>query len=234
MGLRIKGGILFPKRIPPLNPPEKGEGRTPRPPTLAVCSVKSCTRCAIGCGVHGFAMDPCELLLRSTAPYYREARVTVARRQTACGIRHCCARRIDECSGRRKLVCTTARQAERQRIVGAEASRLAALNAATPRYGQCNRQASHLFELLACNGGVKGQSPLRSLGGVRGPFSHVREWPPFIRAVPSALLFPIHAQREKPPLICKDKKTTPRCCEFLRSSSPLRRASRAPHRHDHR
>ena len=130
-----KGGILFPKRIPPLNPPEKGEGSTPRPPTLAVYSLNDCTRCAIGCGVHGFAMNPCELLLRSTAPYYREARVTFPRRQTACGIRHCCARRIDECSGRRKLVCTTARQAERQRIVGAEASRLAALNAAPPRAG---------------------------------------------------------------------------------------------------
>ena len=26
--------------------------------------------------------------------------------------------------------------------------------------------------------GVKGPSPLRSLGGSRGPFSHVREWPP--------------------------------------------------------
>ena len=36
MGLRIKGGILFPKRIPPLDPPEKGEGSPPRPPTLAV------------------------------------------------------------------------------------------------------------------------------------------------------------------------------------------------------
>ena len=105
--------------------------------------------------------------------------MTFPRRQTACGIRHCCARRIDECSGRRKLVCTTTRQAERQRIVEAEASRLAALNATTPRYGQCNRQASHLFELLACNGGVKGQSPLRSLGGPRGIFSHVREYPPY-------------------------------------------------------
>ena len=41
------------------------------------------------------------------------------------------------------------------------------------------RQAPHLFKLLACNGGVKGQGPLRSLGGTRGPFSHVREWPPF-------------------------------------------------------
>ena len=120
----------------------------------------------------------CDLLRLATAPYYREARVTFPRRQTACRMRHCCARRIDECRGRRKLVCTTTRQAEWQRIVEAKASRLAALNAATPRYGQCNRQASHLFELLACNGGVKGQSPLRSLGGVRGIFSHVREYPP--------------------------------------------------------
>ena len=27
--------------------------------------------------------------------------------------------------------------------------------------------------------GVKGQGPLCSLGGPRGPFSHVREWPPW-------------------------------------------------------
>ena len=38
------------------------------------------------------------------------------------------------------------------------------------------RQALQFFELLACNGG---QSPLRSLGGPRGIFSHVREYPPF-------------------------------------------------------
>ena len=30
--LRGKGGILFGKRIPPLKPPEKGEGSPPRPP----------------------------------------------------------------------------------------------------------------------------------------------------------------------------------------------------------
>ena len=65
------------------------------------------------CGVHGFAMNPCESLLRSTAPYYREARVTLLRRQTACGMRHCCARRIVECLGRRRLVCTSTRLAER-------------------------------------------------------------------------------------------------------------------------
>ena len=140
------------------------------------------------CGVHGFAMNPCELLLRSTAPYYREARVTVARRQTACGMRHCCARRIVECPDRWELLRTSTRWAERhpqgvcrirkaaepptaaqQRVVGAEANRMAASNAATPRYGQCNRQALQLFELLACNGKTF------LLGDLKGSFSFVKE-----------------------------------------------------------
>ena len=41
------------------------------------------------------------------------------------------------------------------------------------------RQAPQLFEPLALNDGVEGQSPLRSLGGSRGIFSHVREYPPY-------------------------------------------------------
>ena len=96
--------------------------------------------------------------------------MTFARRQTACRMRHCCARRIVETGGRRELLRTSTRWAERhpqgvcrirkaaepptaaqQRIVGAEANRIAASNAATPRYGQCNRQALQLFELPACN-----------------------------------------------------------------------------------
>ena len=104
-------------------------------PTLAVFILKNCTRCAIGCGVHGFAMNPYVSLPLSTAPYCREARVTVARRQTACRMRHCCARRIEECCGRRKLSCTPTRSAERQRIIGAEANRIATLTAASPRAG---------------------------------------------------------------------------------------------------
>ena len=35
------------------------------------------------------------------------------------------------------------------------------------------------FKLQTRNGGVEGQSPLRSLGGPRGIFSHVREYPPY-------------------------------------------------------
>ena len=99
-------------------------------------------------------MNPCDSTHPATAPYYREARVTVERRQTACGMRHCFARRIVETGGRRKLGCTPTRSAERhpqgvcrirkaaepptaaqQRMIGAEANRIAASNAATPRAG---------------------------------------------------------------------------------------------------
>ena len=170
VGTRDKGGILFPKRIPPLEPPEKGEGRTPRPPTLPDWSSKSCTRCAlhsrwqlccltdvayplrvIGCGVHGFAMNPCNSRPLSTAPYYREARVTVVGRQTACRMRHCCARRIVECSGKRILVSTPTRSAERQRMIEAEASRIAMLNAALPRAGIPIPEAKGLFKPETAN-----------------------------------------------------------------------------------
>ena len=99
-------------------------------------------------------MNPCDSTHPATAPYYREARVTVARRQTACGMRHCCARRIDETVSKRKLVCTSTRGAERhpqgvyrirkaakpptaaqQRMIEAAANRIAMLNAASPRAG---------------------------------------------------------------------------------------------------
>ena len=70
------------------------------------------------------------------------------------------ARRIVETGGRRKLVCTSTRLAERhpqgvcrirkaaepptaaqQRIIEAEANRIAAANAATPRAGICIPEA---------------------------------------------------------------------------------------------
>ena len=115
---------------PPFSFPRKKTG-VARPKerrfTLAVCGLKSCTRCAIGCGVHGFAMNHCDSLPVATAPYYREARVTFARRQIACGMRHCFARRIVETGGRRELLRTSTKWAERQRIIEAEANRLAML-----------------------------------------------------------------------------------------------------------
>ena len=155
VGTRQRGIFSFSEReYPPYTPKRKGEGSPPRPPTLVACSLKSCAACGIRCGVHGFAMNPCDSLPTATAPYYREARVTLPRRQTACRMRHCCARRIVKTGGRRKLVCTSTRWAERhlqgvyrirkaakpptaaqQRVVGAEANRIATLNAAPPRAG---------------------------------------------------------------------------------------------------
>ena len=156
-------------------------------------------------------MNPCESLPLATAPYYREARVTLERRQTACGMRHCCARRIDESVSKRELVCTPTRWAERhpqgvcrirkaaepptaaqQRMIEAEANRLATPNAATPRYGQCNRQALQLFELPACNG------KRLSFGRATPVFFLGKENGGRIRAAPAALLSP-RPQGASPP-----------------------------------
>ena len=42
-------------------------------------------------------------------------------------------------------------------------------------------QAAQLFKIETANVGGRGGLPSRSLGGSRGPFSHVREWPPYPR-----------------------------------------------------
>ena len=42
-------------------------------------------------------------------------------------------------------------------------------------------QRVQLFKLQTANVGGRGELPSRSLGGLRGPFSHVREWPPLPR-----------------------------------------------------
>nr|DAV55489.1 MAG TPA: hypothetical protein [Caudoviricetes sp.] len=92
--MRKRGILSFSEEsIPLYNPREKGRGAFPLDPAaLAVLGLKSCATCGIGCGVRGFATSLCESLPISTAPYYREARVTIARRRTTCW-RHCCARR---------------------------------------------------------------------------------------------------------------------------------------------
>ena len=134
---KVGGGLLqrplaaapLRRRAPPLRPrplvlaPGRGyfvfaaAGLGIAPPAGGAKGLPGCTRCAIRCGVHGFAMNPCDSTHPATAPYCREARVTLARRQTACGMRHCFARRIEECHGRRKLSCTPTRWVERQRII---------------------------------------------------------------------------------------------------------------------
>ena len=149
--MRIRGPFSHVREWPPLTP-KRTQGALPLDPAHWQFVARRAARAAqCRCGVHGFAMNPCESLPLATAPYYREARVTVVWRQSACGMRHCCARRIVETGGRRELLRTSTRWAERQRMIGAEANRIATPNAATPRAGKCNRQALQLFELLACN-----------------------------------------------------------------------------------
>ena len=96
--------LFLEREYPPLQPPrERTRGLPPRPRTLAVLGLKSCTRCAIGCGVHGFAMSLLRIVTAHNRALLREARVTVVGQQTACRMRHCCARRIqrnDRISGR--------------------------------------------------------------------------------------------------------------------------------------
>ena len=132
-------------------------------------------------------MSPYDSFSFATAPYYREARVTTARRQTACGMRHCCARRIDECLGRRKSGCTATRLAERhpqgvcrirkaaepptaaqQRIIEAEASRIA-----EPMAVSVSNTATQAVAFRRQKAPSSPRLPIKflSLGGQRGIFS---------------------------------------------------------------
>ena len=83
---KVRGIFSHVREYPPCTPKRTQGALPPCPRPLAVCSSNNCTRCAIGCGVHGFAMNPYYSLPLATAPYYREARVTIARRQTACEV----------------------------------------------------------------------------------------------------------------------------------------------------
>ena len=113
-------------------------------------------------------MSPYDSFSFATAPYYREARVTVAGRQTACRMRHYCTRRIDECLGRRKLGCTATRLAERQRIIEAEASRIA-----EPMAVSVSNTATQAVAFRKQKAPSSPRLPIKSLslGGQRGIFS---------------------------------------------------------------
>ena len=127
--------------------------------------------------------------------------MTVVGRQTAYRMRHCCACRIDKTGGRRKLLRTSTRWAERhpqgvyrirkaakpptaaqQRIIGAETSRIAKSLAASVSDAATQAVDSASVAALRAAGlqwRGQGAGPLAFSWGPRGPFSHVREWPPF-------------------------------------------------------
>ena len=174
--VRQRGPFSHVREWPPLDPPRERKGRAPRPPTLAVSILKNCSACGIGCSVHGFAMNPCVSLHVATAPYYREARVTLPRRRTACQMRHCYARRIDETGGKRKLVSTPTRSAERQRIIEAEANRIV-----KPMAASVSNAATQALSLRRHESCSSSRLPIKAfLLGVKGGYSlsSEREYPP--------------------------------------------------------
>ena len=62
-------------------------------------------------------------------------------------------------------------------------------------------QAEQLFKIETANVGGRGGLPSRSLGGSRGPFSRVREWPPFPR--------PLHGAGEHIARVNAEELTSP-------------------------
>ena len=148
-------------------------------------------------------MNPCESLRLATAPYYREARVTFAWRRTACGMRHCFARRIVETGGRRELLRTSTRWVERhpqgvcrirkasepptaaqQRMIEAEANRIAT---ATRLRRAMAVQSASIPALRA----ARLQCQAFLLGFQRGDSLLRKRIPPLIRAAPAALQCPL-------------------------------------------
>ena len=150
-GERVKGGVLFREREHPLWNPQRSA-------RLVEVHLIIVYRGTHQCGERSNAVFGRKSAAEQTslAPHDSKARLRVV---TTC--RRFMAKPCTPHPITRKGYATSVRQQSCQRL--------------------CNAQRVQLFELLACNGGVKGQSPLRSLGGPRGPFSHVREWPPYPR-----------------------------------------------------
>ena len=97
----------------------------------------------------------------------------------------------------------------------------------------CNPQAAQLLKIETANVGGRGGLPSRSLGGSRGPFSHVREWPPYC-ALPHAAggpkTQPLRAAPPSAPAGCPK----PRSRAYVASAEPrsaLKSGRNALHSH---
>ena len=87
-------------------------------------------------------------------------------------------------------------------------------------------QRVQLFEPQTANVRGRGDLPSRSLGGLRGPFSHVREWPPYPR--------PLHGAGKNAPCEYAGNNTT-QCVKTMLTGSfqaiPQTRPARAAGRY---
>ena len=145
-----RGYSLSRKRISPLELQEKDF-------VLSDCGLKNCTRCAIRCLLDDvskrfdFLLSSLSLCLRFATltqfPPTSDFRCFVFACQGSIASR--AAIFAPSVDGDYTAPEQDSRAAADDRSRGKSYS---SFNAATPRYGQCNRQAPHLFELLARNG----------------------------------------------------------------------------------
>ena len=94
-------------------------------------------------------------------------------------------------------------------------------------------QRVQLFKPQAGNVGGRGVLPSRSLGGSRGPFSHVREWPPYC-ALPHAAGKPKTQPLRAAPPSAPAGRPKPRSRAYLASAEPrsaLKSGRNALHSH---
>ncbi len=137
----------------PLEPQEKGFA-------LADWHLKSCAACGIRC-LPGVVSKRLGLLLSSLSLCLRFGSLTqfpptldLYRFAIACRGGFAGARRSTHYQDDMHCQMIRLQQNKMSRAAAdnrSKSNRLVVLNAATPRAGKCNRQASHLFELLACN-----------------------------------------------------------------------------------
>ena len=188
---RIKGDILFRKREYPLwNPKRKaliGSFGLER----LIC-LRNGTACARRCRVRTARRFASASIIRCCAAVGGFAALRM--RYTPCGCRS--ADFVEVQTNFRLPPVSTMRRAKQCRYFarslppcyrhsrltvvrrGCDLSRIAEIHGEAMYTALTLRSAcsSSSCKLPMC--GVKGQGPLRSLGGSRGPFSHVREWPP--------------------------------------------------------
>ncbi len=193
-----RGDSLSQKRPPPLKPQEKGL-------TLQASSSKSCNACRLhfparGVAAFGSAIRFGLLLLPAAAlPVLRQCGLITVYRCT-----HQCGERSNAAFGRqsaavlpslaphdskaRLQAVTTRRDSWRSHVHRTYITRKGYATSVRQQSCQrlCNAQRVQLFKLQTANVRGQGARPLAFSWGIkRGPFSHVREWPPLPVPLPA-------------------------------------------------
>ncbi len=174
-GERVKGGVLFREREHPLWNPQRKALFHCKQAARRGAMLADATSCARRCRVSIAIRFDLLLLSAAALPILQKCAVIPVYRGT-----HQCGERSNAAFGKQSAAEQTslAPHDSKARLRVVTTCRRFMAKPCTPHP---IAQRVQLFELLSCNGGVKGQSPLRSLGGPRGAFSHVREWPPYPR-----------------------------------------------------